>query len=113
MLPRFRNRLRWKETNVKKLATILMLISLATGCTVGPNYKRPSVDVPGGFRGAAPSADGAQSGTQSGEKKPEQQPGQSAAQPSQSAAQLDRRREMVGGFSGSAAAGTDPNCPQE
>ena len=86
MLPRFRNRLRWKETNVKKLATILMLISLATGCTVGPNYKRPSVDVPGGFRGAVPSADGAQSGTQSGEKKPEQQPGQSAAQPSQSAA---------------------------
>ena len=71
---------------MKKLATILMLISLATGCTVGPNYKRPSVDVPGGFRGAAPSADSAQSGTQSGEKKPEQQPGQSAAQPSQSAA---------------------------
>ena len=71
---------------MKKLATIVMLISLATGCTVGPNYKRPSVDVPGGFRGAAPSADGAQSGTQSGEKKPEQQPGQSAAQPSQSAA---------------------------
>ena len=71
---------------MKKLATIVMLISLATGCTVGPNYKRPTVDVPGGFRGAAPAADGAQSGTQSGEKKPEQQPGQSAAQPSQSAA---------------------------
>ena len=86
MLLHFRNRLRWKETNVKKLATILMLISLATGCTVGPNYKRPSVDVPGGFRGAAPSADGAESGTQSGEKKAEQQPGQAAAQPSQSAA---------------------------
>ena len=43
------------------------------------------MDVPGGFRGAAPSADGAPSGTQSGEKKPEQQPGQSAAQASQSA----------------------------
>ena len=83
---RFRNRLRCKETNVKKLATILVLISLGTGCTVGPNYKRPTVDVPGGFRGAAPSADGAQSGTQPGEKKPEQQPGQSAAQPAQSAA---------------------------
>jgi outer membrane protein, multidrug efflux system len=85
MLPLFQNRLRWKETNVKKLATIVMLISLATGCTVGPNYKRPSVDVPGGFRGAAPSADGAQSGTRSGEKNPDQQPGQSATQPSQSA----------------------------
>ena len=34
---------------MKKLATILMLISLGTGCTVGPNYKRPSVDVPGGY----------------------------------------------------------------
>jgi multidrug efflux system outer membrane protein len=86
MLPLFQNRLRWKGTNVKKLATILMLMSLGTGCTVGPNYKRPTVDVPDGFRGAAPSADGAQSGTQSGEKNPEQQPGQSAAQPSQSAA---------------------------
>jgi outer membrane protein, multidrug efflux system len=71
---------------VKNLALILLLMSLATGCTVGPNYKRPSVDVPGGFRGAAPSAEGAQSGTQSGEKKPEQQPGQSVAQPPQSAA---------------------------
>ena len=86
MLPLSPNRLRWKETNVKKLATILVLISLGTGCTVGPNYKRPSVDVPGGFRGAAPSADGAPSGTQAGEKKPEQQVGQSAAQPSQPAA---------------------------
>src|SRR5271165_345201 len=84
MLPLFQNRLRWKETNVKKLAIILMLISLGTGCTVGPNYKRPSVDVPGGFRGAVPSADGTQSGTQSGEKKPEQQ--QSGVQASQSAA---------------------------
>ena len=44
------------------------------------------MDVPGGFRGAAPSADGAQTGTQSVEKKPEQQPGQFAAQPPQSAA---------------------------
>ena len=86
MLLSFRNRLRWKGTNVKRLATIAMLMLVATGCTVGPNYKRPTVDVPGGFRGAAPSADGAQSGTQSGEKKPEQQPGQSAAQPPQSAA---------------------------
>jgi outer membrane protein, multidrug efflux system len=71
---------------VKKLATILVLISLGTGCTVGPNYKRPSVDVPGGFRGAAPSADGAPSGAKAGEKKSEEQPAQSAAQPSQPAA---------------------------
>ncbi len=67
---------------MKKLATILVLISLGTGCTVGPNYKRPTVDVPGGFRGAAPSADGAQSGMQPGEKKADQQ---SSPQASQSA----------------------------
>ncbi len=71
---------------MKRLATIAMLMLVATGCTVGPNYKRPTVDVPGGFRGAAPSADGAQTGTQSVQKKPEQQPSQSAAQPPQSAA---------------------------
>ncbi len=86
MLPRSQHQQRRKETNVKKLATIVMLISLGTGCTVGPNYKRPSVDVPGGFRGAAPTADGAQPDTRPAEKKPESQPGQSAAQPSQSAA---------------------------
>jgi multidrug efflux system outer membrane protein len=27
---------------------------LASGCAVGPNYKRPSVNVPGAYRGAAP-----------------------------------------------------------
>jgi outer membrane protein, multidrug efflux system len=34
---------------------VLLLLGLA-GCTVGPNYKRPSVDVPGAYRGAAPDA---------------------------------------------------------
>ena len=50
MFLRFQNRLRWKETNVKKLATLLVLISLGTGCTVGPNYKRPN----GGCAGRIP-----------------------------------------------------------
>src|SRR3979411_2188301 len=27
---------------------------LSTGCAVGPNYKRPSTDVPGMYRGATP-----------------------------------------------------------
>jgi len=27
-----------------------------TGCTVGPNYKRPAVDVPGSYRGTAPES---------------------------------------------------------
>ena len=79
MLLRFRHRRRRKETNVKKLATILMLISLTTGCTVGPNYKRPSVDVPGGFRGAAPSPDSTQPAAQSGDQKKDQQPTQAAS----------------------------------
>ena len=46
-------------------------MSLATGCTVGPNYKRPSVDVPGSYRGTAPSSEAAQSAKEQ----------QSAAQP--------------------------------
>ncbi len=84
MLLRFRNRLRWKGTNVKKLATILMLISLTTGCTVGPNYKRPSVDVPGGYRGAAPLADGAQTGAESTAGSKETPSTQAASQSPQS-----------------------------
>src|SRR5271165_1293596 len=83
MLPLFQNRLRWKETNVKKLATILMLISLATGCTVGPNYKRPSVDVPGGYRGAAPSSQA----TPASKEQKEDQSAEAAAQPPQPAVQ--------------------------
>src|SRR5271165_3693080 len=75
-------RLRWKETNVKKLATIVMLISLATGCTVGPNYKRPSVDVPGGYRGAAPPSQAT-----SGKEQKEDQSAAAASQPPQPSAQ--------------------------
>jgi multidrug efflux system outer membrane protein len=55
-----------------------MLMSLATGCTVGPNYKRPAVDVPGGFRGAAPSAESPQAAAQSGEEKKAQVAGQAS-----------------------------------
>jgi outer membrane protein, multidrug efflux system len=43
---------------VKKL-TALLLLTVLTGCTVGPNYKRPTVDVPGAYRGAPP-VEGAQ-----------------------------------------------------
>ena len=60
-----------------------MLMSLATGCTVGPNYKRPSVDVPGGFRGAAPAAEGSQAAA----RPDEQNKAQAAGQPSQPSAQ--------------------------
>src|SRR5260370_17020240 len=35
------------------LATSLLALS---GCMMGPNYKRPQVELPGGFRGAPTSA---------------------------------------------------------
>ena len=59
-----------------KLRPVLLVIILAVGglvgCTVGPNYKRPSVDVPGSYRGVAPDA------SDKGYQQTEQQP---AAQP--------------------------------
>jgi outer membrane protein, multidrug efflux system len=36
---------------VRKAIILLVLILFACGCTVGPNYKRPKVDVPGTYRG--------------------------------------------------------------
>jgi multidrug efflux system outer membrane protein len=35
-------------------AALFLLAAFLAGCTVGPNYKRPSVDVPASFRNAAP-----------------------------------------------------------
>src|SRR5579863_3697698 len=40
---------------MKTVSALLALMLFATGCTVGPNYKRSAVDIPGGYRGAAPS----------------------------------------------------------
>src|SRR5690242_21137404 len=38
-----------------KLRIVLLSVALqATGCTVGPRYKRPTVAVPGSYRGEAP-----------------------------------------------------------
>ena len=39
----------------RSLIAILLLV--LTGCTVGPNYKRPATTVPGEYRGLAPDAD--------------------------------------------------------
>ena len=61
---------------MKALSALLIVTLLTVGCTVGPNYKRPAVDVPGGYRGAAPSQDASQaSGELTG--APKQLPGQS------------------------------------
>jgi len=39
---------------VRSLIAFSLVMLLLSGCTVGPNYKRPSVDVPGTYRGAVP-----------------------------------------------------------
>src|SRR5262249_54325505 len=44
---------------MKNAIAVFALILFTSGCTVGPNYKRPKVDVPGAFRGA-PSQETAQ-----------------------------------------------------
>ena len=38
---------------MRKLIPFLFLILFTTACAVGPNYKRPKVDVPGEYRGPA------------------------------------------------------------
>jgi multidrug efflux system outer membrane protein len=39
---------------VRKLIALSLVMLLLSGCAVGPNYKRPSVNVPGMYRGAIP-----------------------------------------------------------
>ncbi|HMI53691.1 MAG TPA: efflux transporter outer membrane subunit [Candidatus Saccharimonadales bacterium] len=39
---------------MRKLIALSLVTLLLSGCAVGPNYKRPSVNVPGAYRGAAP-----------------------------------------------------------
>jgi multidrug efflux system outer membrane protein len=39
---------------VRRLIAVCLVVLLLSGCAVGPNYKRPGVDVPGAYRGAAP-----------------------------------------------------------
>lgn len=58
-----------------------LLVSLwgMVGCTVGPNYKRPSVDVPGVYRGVAPEASD-QAGAPSEQGNPQQEQAGHSAQ---------------------------------
>ncbi len=39
---------------MRRLVSVSLVMLLFSGCAVGPNYKRPSADVPGTYRGAAP-----------------------------------------------------------
>src|SRR5271157_5182468 len=58
-----------------RLSAILIMILMTVGCTVGPNYNRPTVDVPGGYRGAAPSAEAPQPASPSSDDRKKQQSG--------------------------------------
>lgn len=81
MLPLYKNQLQHRRTNMKNIGIIIILMSLATGCTVGPNYKRPNVDIPGGYRGGVP----AQATPSDNEQK--EQSAIAAAKPSERATQ--------------------------
>ena len=39
-------------TTYSRLSTVFLAIGLTASCTMGPNYKRPVVETPSGFRGA-------------------------------------------------------------
>ncbi len=39
---------------MRRLIAVSLVMLLLSGCAVGPNYKRPSVDVPGAYRGTSP-----------------------------------------------------------
>jgi multidrug efflux system outer membrane protein len=62
-----------------RLVGLLVGLGALTSCTVGPNYKRPSVDVPGTYRGVAPDASD-KSYAQPEQTKPEPQTTEQAAQ---------------------------------
>ena len=39
---------------MRRLIALCLVMLLLSGCAVGPNYKRPSVNVPGTYRGVTP-----------------------------------------------------------
>jgi multidrug efflux system outer membrane protein len=62
-----------KRTYTLLYLAVLLTIAGLVGCTVGPNYKRPSVDIPGAYRGAAPDASDKEAASPD-QAKSEQQP---------------------------------------
>jgi outer membrane protein, multidrug efflux system len=75
----FSNRTRWRQTNVKKAIPFVFITLVTCGCTVGPNYKRPKVDVPVTYRGA--QSEDAPQAQQNPSQQPSQTIQQSSAQP--------------------------------
>ena len=43
---------------MNKFIALMSIVILGSGCMVGPNYKKPTVDVPGTYRGLAPEESG-------------------------------------------------------
>jgi multidrug efflux system outer membrane protein len=76
---------------VKKGIALFMLMLFMAGCAVGPNYKRPTVDVPGAYRGA---------------------PQQDAAQPKQSPSQQTQPAETLSEQSGKPSGTPSPQGTQ-
>ncbi|HMK30709.1 MAG TPA: efflux transporter outer membrane subunit [Terriglobales bacterium] len=66
---------------MKKVIAFLILMIFTCGCTVGPNYKRPKIDVPGAYRGA-PSQE-AQPQPSASQQTPSQQAASQQAAPQQ------------------------------
>ncbi len=66
-----------------------LLILCTCACTVGPNYKRPKVDVPAGYRGAPPPQSNAQQSSSQGAQPAgtSQAGSQAAGTPTQQSAQ--------------------------
>ena len=44
-----------RKTSIGMLWLVIILVFCVCGCTVGPNYKRPDVNVPGQYRGLPPA----------------------------------------------------------
>jgi multidrug efflux system outer membrane protein len=54
---------------MNKFTALLGVAALASGCTVGPNYKKPSVNVPGTYRGLAAEEAGKSDSASLGDQK--------------------------------------------
>ncbi|HXZ33663.1 MAG TPA: efflux transporter outer membrane subunit [Terriglobales bacterium] len=61
---------------MKKTIVVLFMLLFTCGCAVGPNYRRPKVDVPDAYRGA-PSPQKAAQAQQGAPQQPSQSPEQS------------------------------------
>ena len=54
---------------MNRVVAVLSVLLLCSGCTVGPNYKRPAVSVPATYRGLTPEETAKQQATSFGDRK--------------------------------------------